>query len=172
MEDGCLELASSRVCNTWGTQIRCRLWPRSVPAGNSFGLLQHLLLPAPSLEPRAAPVPPPSAPMPQSPEGRTALCAAQRGGGQPRIALAPLSCRQHRPRDQHPFQEPSRSPSHPSLPGGGRPAPASFSWGYCECRPRCVHPTQPLSLGFVLPQLRSQGGHRQPPHSPQPSSAQ
>lgn len=55
---------------------------------------------------------------------------------------------------------------------GDRPAPAGPSWGHCGCRPRCVYPTQLLSLGFVLPQLRSQGRHRQPPCAPQHSSAQ
>lgn len=55
---------------------------------------------------------------------------------------------------------------------GDRPAPAGPSWGHCGCRPHCVYPTQLLSLGFVLPQLRSQGRHRQPPCAPQHSSAQ
>lgn len=56
-------------------------------------------------------------------------------------------------------------------PGGCR-APAGSSWVHHGCRSHCVHPTQPLSLGFVLPQLCSQGRHQQPPCAPQHSSAQ
>lgn len=131
MEDGCLELTSSSGCNIWGTQRHDVAFaaaerppvprPRSVPAGKSFWPLQHLLLSACSLEPRAAPVLPPPLPMPQSLEGRAAPCVAQRGREQPRgwggdSLQAPPPCQQHRPRDQPTSQEHSRAASCPSLP--------------------------------------------------------
>jgi len=148
------ELTSPCGCTTWGTQghdaAAALAW--SVPAGNS-GELQHVVLPSPTFEPGAAPLP--------------ATYSPQHGPARRRAAggwcQAPPHCRQHppgsppRPRPApRPWVQTPLCPSSPAAPPGLCPPPApqprqTSAAPPCPPAPLCpVTPTEGLGVASPL----------------------